>query len=133
MKNKIRLSVKVLASAVALTASLGVAQATEISIFCSSAGVEPDLCESAANAWAEETGHTVRINRMPASWGEALPLFQQLLAGRSSDIDLMTLDNIGVGALAPISPRSPEEIATGNLHYLNSIRPRGIRAEDVAR
>src|SRR5690606_33696030 len=37
---------------------------------------------------------------MPANWGEALPLYQQLLAGKSGDIDVLTLDNIWVGALA---------------------------------
>ena len=87
------------AAAVAFTAN--VTQASEVSIFCSSAGVELELCETASNAWAEETGHTVKINKMPASWGEALPLYQQLLASKSGDIDLMTLDNIWGGALAP--------------------------------
>lgn len=90
----------VLAGVIAMAAHAP-AVASEVSLFCSSAGVELELCESAANAWAKETGNTVKINKMPASWGEALPLYQQLLASKSGDVDLMTLDNIWVGALAP--------------------------------
>ena len=78
----------------------GSATAAEVSIFCSSAGAELELCQSASEAWAKETGNTVKINKMPANWGEALPLYQQLLAGKSGDIDVLTLDNIWVGALA---------------------------------
>ncbi|MNW20540.1 putative ABC transporter-binding protein precursor [compost metagenome] len=65
-----------------------------MSIFCSSAGAELELCHSASEAWAKETGNTVKINKMPANWGEALPLYQQLLAGKSGDVDVLTLDNI---------------------------------------
>ncbi|MGQ3296222.1 MAG: hypothetical protein ACT6U0_28990, partial [Shinella sp.] len=60
----------------------GSATAAEVSIFCSSAGAELELCQSASEAWAKETGNTVKINKMPANWGEALPLYQQLLAGK---------------------------------------------------
>ncbi|MBD9595179.1 ABC transporter substrate-binding protein [Ensifer sp. ENS05] len=77
------------------------AAAAEVSIFCSSAGAELELCQSASEAWAKETGNTVKINKMPANWGEALPLYQQLLAGKSGDVDVLTLDNIWVGTLAP--------------------------------
>lgn len=76
------------------------AAAAEVSIFCSSAGAELELCQSASEAWAKETGNTVKINKMPANWGEALPLYQQLLAGKSGDVDVLTLDNIWVGTLA---------------------------------
>lgn len=77
------------------------AQAAEVSLFCSSSGAELELCQSAAEAWAKETGNTVKINKMPANWGEALPIYQQLLASKSGDVDVLTLDNIWVGTLAP--------------------------------
>jgi trehalose/maltose transport system substrate-binding protein len=109
-----------MSSAAAMAAT---AQASEVSIFCSSAGVELELCETASNAWAEETGHTVKINKMPASWGEALPLYQQLLAGKSGDIDLMTLDNIWVGALAPhlLNLRDYVDEAELNTHFESAL------------
>lgn len=88
-----------LATGVALLATK--AGAAEVSLFCSSTGAELELCQSAAEAWAKETGNTVKINKMPANWGEALPIYQQLLASKSGDVDVLTLDNIWVGALAP--------------------------------
>lgn len=101
---------------IALSASMtGTAAAATVSLFCSGSGLEYEMCSTAANAWAAETGNEVKINRMPASWDEALPLYQQLLAARSADIDVMIVDVIWVGILkehlldlATVLP--PEEI-----------------------
>ena len=75
------------------------ASADTVSLFCSASGAEYELCSDAANAWAKETGNEVKINKMPASWDEALPLYQQLLSAKSSDIDVMLLDVVWVGML----------------------------------
>ena len=48
------------------------ASAATVSLFCSASGSEYELCSEAANAWASETGNEVKINKMPASWDEAL-------------------------------------------------------------
>lgn len=77
----------------------GMASAETVSLFCSSSGTEYELCSGAANAWAAETGNEVKINKMPAAWDEALPLYQQLLAAQSADADVMLLDVIWVGLL----------------------------------
>ena len=77
------------------------ASAATVSLFCSSSGGEYELCADAANAWAKDTGNEVKINKMPASWDEALPLYQQLLSAKSSDIDVMLLDVVWIGILQP--------------------------------
>lgn len=83
----------------ALIGSASSALADKVSLFCSASGTEYQLCSDAANAWAKETGNEVQINKMPASWDEALPLYQQLLAAKSPDIDVMLLDVVWVGML----------------------------------
>lgn len=92
------LKTSMIASAIVLSGA-SLAQAATVSLFCSSSGSEYELCSEAANAWAAETGNEVKINRMPTSWDEALPLYQQLLAAKSSDIDVMIVDVIWVGML----------------------------------
>jgi trehalose/maltose transport system substrate-binding protein len=83
----------------ALAAQSGIAAADTVSMFCSSSGSEYELCKNAAEAWAKESGNQVKINKMPASWDDALPLYQQLLAAKSSDIDVLLVDVVWVGML----------------------------------
>jgi trehalose/maltose transport system substrate-binding protein len=87
-----------MAGALIAVSASGAAAAT-VSLFCSGSGSEYEMCSSAANAWADETGNAVKINRMPASWDEALTLYQQLLAAQSPDIDVMIVDVIWTGIL----------------------------------
>ena len=75
------------------------ATAATVSIFCSSAGTELELCRDGSNAWAKETGNDIKITTMPANWDEVLPLYQQLLSAHSSDVDVMILDGVWVGPL----------------------------------
>ncbi|NEY91818.1 ABC transporter substrate-binding protein [Rhodobacteraceae bacterium KMS-5] len=82
--------------AVAMASAAG---ADTVSLFCSASGAEYQLCSDAATAWAKDTGNEVKINKMPASWDEALPLYQQLLSAKSPDIDVMLLDVVWVGML----------------------------------
>jgi len=82
-----------------IAASVSGANAATVSLFCSGSGSEYEMCSDAANAWAAETGNSVKINRMPASWDEALTLYQQLLAAQSQDIDVMIVDVIWTGIL----------------------------------
>ncbi|GLQ75688.1 ABC transporter substrate-binding protein [Vibrio penaeicida] len=75
------------------------AQAEEVTVFCSSSGVELQLCKDGTNAWAKETGNKVTVVTLPASWDDVLPLYQQLLTAKSKDIDVLILDTIWPGAL----------------------------------
>lgn len=75
------------------------ARADTVSLFCSSSGSEYEICKAGADAWARQTGNEVRINKMPAAWDEALPLYQQLLSAQSTDADVLLLDVVWVGLL----------------------------------
>lgn len=83
------LALGVLANSLALKAS-----AEEVTVFCSSSGVELQLCKDGTNAWAKQTGNTVNVVTLPASWDDVLPLYQQLLVSKSKDIDVLILDTI---------------------------------------
>lgn len=73
--------------------------AETVSLFCSSSGAEYELCKNGADAWAKQTGNEVKINKMPAAWDEALPLYQQLLSAQSQDADVLLLDVVWIGLL----------------------------------
>ena len=78
---------KILASAlgtVLLAGAFTGAEAAEISISCGAVGMELELCQEGANAWAEATGNTVEIISTPNSATERLALYQQILAANSS-------------------------------------------------
>src|ERR671911_812541 len=87
-----------------LGAALGVhaagAQAATISISCGAVGLELQLCQEGANAWAEATGNQVNVISTPNSATERLALYQQILAANSADIDVYQIDVIWPGILA---------------------------------
>ncbi|NTF44275.1 ABC transporter substrate-binding protein [Rhizobium rhizogenes] len=74
-------------------------QAATINIFCSSSGIELQLCKEGTEAWAKESGNEVKITTMPANWDDVLSLYQQLLSAQSTDVDVMILDGVWVGPL----------------------------------
>jgi trehalose/maltose transport system substrate-binding protein len=71
-----------------------------ISISCSSLGVELELCQEGANAWAKQTGNAVKLVATPPDAQERLALYQQLLAAGSADIDVFQIDVVWPGTLA---------------------------------
>jgi trehalose/maltose transport system substrate-binding protein len=81
-------------------APLAAAQAATISISCGAVGLELELCQEGANAWAEQTGNQVQVISTPNSATERLALYQQILAAGSSDIDVYQIDVIWPGILA---------------------------------
>ncbi len=72
---------------------------TTVTISCSSLGVELELCQSGAEAWAKQTGNHVKLISTPADANERLALYQTLLAAQSSDIDVFQIDVIWPGIL----------------------------------
>lgn len=81
------------------SAGLSQAQVT-VSISCSSLGIELQLCQSGADAWAKESGNTVNLVSTPADANERLSLYQTLLAAGSADIDVFQIDVVWPGILA---------------------------------
>jgi trehalose/maltose transport system substrate-binding protein len=71
-----------------------------VSIACSSLGIELELCQEGANAWAKQTGNMVKLVATPPDANERLALFQQLLAAGSADIDVFQIDVVWPGTLA---------------------------------
>lgn len=89
-------------SLIVFTVSLsvaGIVQAATIAVSCGALGQELALCQTAAEAWAEETGNQVDIISTPNSSTERLALYQQLLAAGASDIDVFQIDVIWPGIL----------------------------------
>jgi trehalose/maltose transport system substrate-binding protein len=76
------------------------AQAATIAISCGAVGLELQLCQDGANAWAQATGNQVNVISTPNSATERLALYQQILAANSADIDVFQIDVIWPGILA---------------------------------
>jgi trehalose/maltose transport system substrate-binding protein len=74
---------------------------TTVSIACGSVGIEFDVCKAGAEAWAKKTGNRVNVVSTPKESNEILALYQQLLSARSGDIDVLRIDTIWPGLLAP--------------------------------
>ncbi|MEM7443519.1 MAG: ABC transporter substrate-binding protein [Pseudomonadota bacterium] len=75
------------------------AQGVEISISCGAVGLGLTLCEEATQAWADETGNTVRVVATPNSVTERLALYQQQLSAGGGEIDVYMIDVIWPGLL----------------------------------
>jgi trehalose/maltose transport system substrate-binding protein len=98
------------------------AAAVEIAISCSALGRELELCRDGANAWAAVTGHTVRIVSTPNDATARFALYQQLLAARSADVDVLQIDVIWPAALAAhlydLSPIVARQMTSAHLPAL---------------
>ncbi len=86
--------------AAGLAISAGAARGATLTIACAAVGIEFELCRDGAEAWAAESGHAVELIQTPSLANERLALFQQLLASRSADIDVLQIDVIWPGILA---------------------------------
>ncbi len=71
-----------------------------ITLSCGAVGIEARLCREGAEAWARDTGNEVSLVSTPAGASERLALYQQLLAARAPDIDVMQIDVVWPGILA---------------------------------
>src|SRR5262245_7766045 len=85
--------------AATLTIAAPAARPAEIALSCSALGRELELCREGANAWAAQSGHTVRIVSTPNDANARFALYQQLLAARSADVDVLQIDVIWPAAL----------------------------------
>ena len=77
------------------------AQGVLLRISCGSVGLEYTLCNDGAQRWAQATGNRVEVVSTPNSTTERLALYQQLLGAGADDIDVLQVDVIWPGILAP--------------------------------
>ncbi len=70
-------------------------------ISCGAVGLEYTLCNDGAQRWAKATGNRVEVVSTPNSTTERLALYQQLLGAGADDIDVLQVDVIWPGILAP--------------------------------
>jgi trehalose/maltose transport system substrate-binding protein len=109
------LAALVVVAVLAIGAS-GPTRAAELALSCGAVGQELRLCREAAEAWAAQSGNSVRIIATPNDSDQRLALYQQLLAARSNAVDVMQIDVVWPGILArhllDLSPYvGPEEQA----------------------
>lgn len=79
----------------------GGADTVELAISCGAVGQEFKLCRQGVERWSTATGHLVSVVSTPNSTTERLALYQQLLAAGAADIDVLQIDVIWPGILAP--------------------------------
>jgi trehalose/maltose transport system substrate-binding protein len=113
-------------------AAAGAAQADTVSVFCGA--TDYDLCVKAADAWKAKTGNEAKINKMPATLDDAIPLYQQLLAAKSPDVDVLFLDVIWLGMfknnLLDIKDKVPQ--AEKDAHFASTLGAGDIGGELIA-
>lgn len=72
----------------------------QLAIACGALGVERRLCQRAVDEWSAGTGIPVRIVTTPNSSTDRLALYLQMLASRTSTIDVLQIDVVWPGLLA---------------------------------
>jgi trehalose/maltose transport system substrate-binding protein len=77
------------------------AHAATIKLSCAAQGQELEMCKAGAEAWSKKTGHAVMVVPTPADATERLALYQRVLQDRSGAIDVLQLDVVWPGLLAP--------------------------------
>src|SRR4051812_33428415 len=70
-----------------------------INLSCSSLGIELELCQTGADAWAKKTGNKVKLVSAPPDGNERLAFYQTLLAAGSADVDILQIDVVWPGIL----------------------------------
>lgn len=111
----------------------GLAHAATVAISCGAVGRELELCREGAEAWAARSGHTVRLVSTPSSGTERLALYQQLLAARAPDIDVLQIDVVWPGILAPhLADLSAAARAVADEHLASLVRNNTVDGRLVA-
>ncbi|GAA5511494.1 putative ABC transporter-binding protein DR_1438 [Deinococcus carri] len=87
---------------VSLTAAFAAAShggAVTLTFACDSVGQGYDECQKGANAWAKQTGNTVKLVQVPKETDQRLALYQQQLGARSGDVDVYMIDVVWPGLI----------------------------------
>jgi trehalose/maltose transport system substrate-binding protein len=79
--------------------ALGPVSAATVTIACGSSGNDVEFCQRHADAWAKKTGNSVKYFSPPNNPTEALALYRQLFAAKSSDVDVLLVDTVWPGVI----------------------------------
>lgn len=89
-----------------------------IVISCAAAGRELELCQSGAEAWSKQSGVPVRVVAAPNDASERLGTYTLLLATRSADIDVFSIDTTWAGMIGnhflDLTPHADPKALPGN-------------------
>ena len=77
------------------------ASAATVTIVCGVVPQSVELCRDGSEAWAKARGHEVRVLAYPDSSTRARELVGDLLAVQADDLDVLELDIVWPGVLAP--------------------------------
>jgi trehalose/maltose transport system substrate-binding protein len=92
--------VKNLVAGVALAfGAMAGADAATITIACGSVGSDFEFCKKHSEQWAKKTGNSVKLFTAPTSTTDILALFRQILAAKSSDLDVLMVDVVWPGTI----------------------------------
>ncbi|MDO4904348.1 MAG: ABC transporter substrate-binding protein [Lautropia sp.] len=76
------------------------AQAATLTISCGTVGQDYEFCKNAAETWAKENGHKVKLMSIPAASTDILGLYRKLFAAKSKDVDIVVVDVVWPGMIA---------------------------------
>jgi trehalose/maltose transport system substrate-binding protein len=96
---EIRLKAMAAAALTSLAAFGAQAAGVTLTISCGSAGQDFEFCKKGADEWAAKSGNTVKHLTMPQSTSDALGLYRQMFAAKSTDLDVLTIDTVWPGLL----------------------------------
>lgn len=91
------------ATLVSLTAAFALsaahAQGVTLTFACDSVGQGYDECKKGADAWAKQTGNSVKLLQVPKETDQRLALYQQQLGAKSGDVDVYMIDVVWPGLI----------------------------------
>lgn len=115
-----------------VTLGAGAVQAATLRVACGS-GPHLAHCTKTVQDWGKQHGHTVETISTPNSPTEQLALYQQMLAARSSDIDVYQIDGVWSGTLAPhLVDLKPHSKGAENDHFPSIIQNNMVDGKLVA-
>jgi len=82
-----------------LFAAASQGSAVTLTFACDSVGSGYNECQKGANAWAKQTGNTVKLVQVPKETDQRLALYQQQLGARSADVDVYMIDVVWPGLI----------------------------------
>ncbi len=92
---------RALGAAWLLCCGLAPAWAADLTIACGRDAQTTDLCRDAAAAWATRTGHRVLVLGTPPDDARRLARYQELLEVGAPELDVLEIDALWCGRLAP--------------------------------